>query len=138
MRTISVTIPPGVDTGSVLRLKGQGQAGLRGGAEGDLLIEIKVKPDPKFHREGNNIRSDVEVPLATALLGGKVDVKTLRGTVSLSIPPGTSSDQRLRIRGQGIETKKAKGDHLVRVVIEVPKKTFSEEERSQLSKLLGQ
>ena len=135
-RTITVTIPVGIESGKVLRLRGQGQVGLHGGGQGDLLIEIKVTPHPTFIRDGKNVRSDVRVPVATALLGGKVDVPTLRGTVALNIPAGTSADQTLRIRGQGIELKKGTGDHLVRVSIDVPKKAFTDDEVSQLRQLL--
>lgn len=136
-RTITVTIPPGIESGNVLRLRGQGQAGLRGGPQGDLLIEIKVKGHPAFTRENNNIRSDVHVPLLTALLGGKVDVPSLRGTVSMIIPAGTSSDRLLRIRGQGIDAKEIRGDHLVRIVVDVPQKQFTAEEQAQLQRQLG-
>ena len=104
-----------------MRLTGQGEAGLRGGPPGDLLITIDVQPHATMRRDGNNIRSDVRIPVGVALLGGKVDVKTLHGTVVLSIPAGTSSDQTLRIRGQGVPSAQGNGDHLVRVGIEVPK-----------------
>ena len=136
-RTITVSIPAGIQSGKVLRLRGQGQSGIRGGPQGDLLIEIDVLPDKIFRRDGNNIRSDARVPVATAILGGKVDVPTLRGTVTLKIPAGTSSDQNLRIRGQGIQTAGVSGDHLVRVVIDVPKIDFNQEETEQLRKQLG-
>ncbi len=138
LRKLAVTIPAGIKSGQVLRLRGQGQAGLRGGPQGDLLIEIKVEPDAAFQRERNNIRSKIRVKLLTALLGGKVDVPTLRGAVSMTLPPGTSSDQVLRIRGQGIEANGTKGDHLVRVVVETPKKEFTDEEQSQLCELLNE
>lgn len=118
---ISIDIPPGIDTGNVLRLSGQGEAGRGGGSKGDLLIEVEVRPHPSFTRTDKNIHSDVKVPVATALLGGKVEVPTLKGSVMLSVPPGTSSDQILRIRGQGIPAKDGAGDHLVRAVITVPK-----------------
>lgn len=136
-RTITVTIPAGIESGKILRLKGQGQAGLRGGPQGDLLIEIQVEPDRRFRREGIDIFSDVRVPLVTALLGGKIDVATVRGTVVMTVPPGTSSDQTLKIRGQGVETKNAKGDHRVRVVVEVPKKEFTEEQQKQIRQQLS-
>ena len=136
-RKITIAIPAGIDSGKVLRLRGQGQAGLRGGSQGDLLIEIKVEPHPTFTRDGRNICSDVRVPVATALLGGKVDVRTIRGRVAMTIPAGTSSGQTLRIRGQGIEVKGSNGDHLVRVEIDVPKKEYSDEETEQLRKLLS-
>lgn len=135
-KKISISIPVGIESGGMLRLRGQGPAGLRGGPAGDLLIEVKVKSDKDLKRDGANIRSDLHLPLVTALLGGKVDVDTLHGTVSMTIPAGTSSDNSMRIRGQGIHAKSGKGDHLVRVIVDVPKKTFSEEEKEQLNQLL--
>lgn len=134
-RTINVTIPAGIRDGQTLRLAGQGAAGRSGGPAGDLRIEIQVEPHPRFRRDGDHIRSDVKVPVKTALLGGKVDVPTIHGTVSLSIPPGTSSDQTLRIRGQGIKSKRGSGDHLVRAVITVPK-DLSNETKSAIEKYL--
>jgi molecular chaperone DnaJ len=120
-RQVSLKIPAGIETNNTLRLKGQGEAGTLGGPPGDLRIAIDVQPHATFRRDGRIVRSDIRVPVAAALLGGKIDVKTLHGIVVLTIPAGTSSDQTLRIRGQGIPTKKGTGDHLVRVVIEVPK-----------------
>lgn len=119
-RKISLRIPIGTQTGQVLRVPGQGEGGLNGGPNGDLLVEMEVAPHPVFKTDGNNIRSDLMVPVATALLGGKIDVQTIHGTVSLSIPAGTSSDKHLRIRGQGIPVRSGAGDHIVRVVINVP------------------
>lgn len=128
--SISLRIPPGIDSGQVLRLAGQGEAGFAGGHKGDLLIEVKIQPDPEFTRKGQNIHSSMKIPVATALLGGKVDVPTLRGVVTLTVPPGTSSDQVLRIRGQGIAGKDDTGDHMVRVVIMVPKELSSSAKES--------
>lgn len=134
-RQLTVNIPPGTSTGQTLRLSGQGEAGRFGGPSGDLLVEVEVLPHAEFRREGNNIRSDVKVPVSTALLGGKVDVRTVRGVVSLSVPAGTSSDSTLRIRGQGVPLKSGPGDHLVRVVITVPK-DLSPEKADALRELL--
>jgi molecular chaperone DnaJ len=137
---IAVKIPAGVDTGRTLRLAGQGEAGRNGGPPGDLLFELEVQPHPTFKREGKTIRSDVRVPVATALLGGKVEIPALKGNVTLTIPPGTSSDQVLRIRGQGVPAKDGSGDHLVRVVITVPKDlpaAAQEAIRTHLSKADG-
>jgi len=120
-RRISVKIPAGIQSGALLRLAGQGEPGSRGGPSGDLLLEIHVAPHPVYTRDGLDIRSATRVPLKTALLGGEVDVATLRGNVSLKVPPGTSSDTWLRLRGQGIETGGQKGDHLVRVVVTIPR-----------------
>jgi DnaJ-class molecular chaperone len=91
-----------------------------------LLLEIVVEPHPEWTREGLDIRSSVQVPLKTALLGGEEDVATLRGRVRLRIPAGTSSDAVLRLRGQGVESRGQKGDHLVRLVVQVPKDLSSE------------
>jgi molecular chaperone DnaJ len=127
---INVKIPAGIDGGQTLRLSGQGEAGRGGGPRGDLLIEARVGSHPVFRRDGKRIRSDVKVPVATALLGGKVEVPTLKGSVMLTVPPGTSSDQVLRIRGQGIPAADGAGDHLARVVITVPKSLSQEAEQA--------
>jgi molecular chaperone DnaJ len=130
-RQVTLKIPAGIESGTTLRLKGQGEAGSSGGPAGDLLITVEAEPHAVFRRDGNHVRSDVRLPVAIALLGGKVDVKTLHGTVVLTIPAGTSSDQTFRIRGQGIKTANSSGDHLVRVVIEVPK-DLSDEAKAAL------
>ncbi len=119
--TISVKLPPGIESGAVLRIGGQGDAGPGGGPRGDLLIEIAVEPSGDFERDGRDIRSSVRVPLATALLGGKVEVPSIRRKMVLTVPPGTSSDSWLRLRGQGIPGPTGAGDHLVRVVVSVPR-----------------
>ena len=115
-RTLNITIPEGVMDGAILRLGGLGGAGTGGGPPGDLLVHVGVRPDPVFHREGNDVHSEVPVPLATAALGGKVPMDTLHGRVNLTIPLGTSSGVQLRLRGQGIHG----GDHVARVMITVP------------------
>ncbi|HVR76316.1 MAG TPA: molecular chaperone DnaJ [Planctomycetota bacterium] len=129
-KKISLKIPPGVADGSVLRLAGQGEAGVRGGPAGDLLLEVHVAPHPALTRDGLHIRSSAEVPVKSALLGGEVSVRTLRGQVALKIPRGTSSDVWLRLRGQGIESRGEKGDHLVRVVITMPRELSAEAEEA--------
>ena len=118
---LSVKIPAGSETGAVLRLAGQGQAGAGGGPRGNLYIEVRVEPHADFQRDGADVRSSVRLPLRTALLGGKVEVKTLRGTSLLTVPPGTSSDVWMRLRGQGIPSGGGPGDHLVRVAVDVPR-----------------
>jgi len=127
---ISVRIPPGIKNGAVLRIAGQGGSGPGGGPRGDLLIEMALESDPVLERDGLDIRSSVKVPFPVALLGGKVDVETLRQKVSLTVPPGTSGDSWLRIRGQGIQTQLVSGDHLVRIVITVPKEVPPEVEKA--------
>ncbi len=127
---ISVKIPPGMKDRSVLRIAGQGEAGPGGGPRGDLLIEAVVEPHPTLQRDGLDIRSSVKVPLAAALLGGKVEVETLRKRMVLTVPPGTSSDSWLRLRGQGIQSPEGTGDHLARVVVTIPKEVPPEVEKA--------
>jgi len=121
--SIEVTIPPGIDDGAVLRLAGQGAPGLRGGKPGDLLLTVNVAGDRDFRREGNNLVTKVTIPLTTALLGGKVEVPTVKGKASLKVPAGTQPGQMLRMAGLGVKPAKGKaGDELVEIEIEIPKK----------------
>jgi DnaJ-class molecular chaperone len=118
--TISVKIPAGIESGKKIRLRGQGGQAARGGKPGDLLLTVLVAPHPCFRRRGHDLEVDVPVTLAEAQLGAKVDVPTPGGTISLKIPPGTSSGRRLRIKGQGV--KMASGGHgdlfaLIQIVI---------------------
>jgi molecular chaperone DnaJ len=115
-RTLNINIPEATKDEAVLRLRGLGGAGRGGGPPGDLLVHVRVRPDPVLRREENDIHSEVPVPMATAALGGKAPMQTLRGRVNLTIPPGTSSGAQLRLRGQGIRG----GDHVARVMVTVP------------------
>ncbi len=101
-RTLDVVIPPGLADGQSLRLRGQGDAGWNGGPAGDALIEISVAPHPFFRREGDNIHLDLPVTIAEAVLGAKVSVPTLAGTVQLTIPRHSEAGRRMRLRGRGI------------------------------------
>lgn len=123
-RTISLKVPPGVETGSRLKLSDEGEAGINGGPPGDLYIVITVREHPFFIREGNDIICQVPVSFVKAALGGKVEVPTLTGTVSLNIPPGTQPGSKLRIKGRGIADVRGYGigDQVVKMTIEVPKK----------------
>lgn len=120
---LSVKIPAGVDTGSVIRLAGQGEPGHRGGPPGDLLVTVRVAPHAYFRREGSNLLLDLPLSLTEAALGAKVEVPTLsEGSVMLTIPPGTSSGAKLRLRGKGVfdRATKERGDQYVVVKIVVP------------------
>ncbi|HUH12696.1 MAG TPA: molecular chaperone DnaJ [Longimicrobiales bacterium] len=129
-RKIAIRVPAGVDTGSRLRLSGQGERGPAGGAAGDLVVHFRVKPDPFFTRDGLDIHCEIPLNLAQATLGSKVRVRTVRGSkVSLKVPPGTQSGTRFRIPGMGIEKGERRGDQYVRVKIVVPEKLSEEEER---------
>ena len=116
--TIEVKIPPGVGQGQKIRLRGKGQTG-PGGA-GDLYIIIHVAPHAYFRREGDNVIVDVPISITEAALGGKVDVPTIDGMTTVTVPPGTSSGQRLRLKGKGIPTARTRGDQHVAVRIVMP------------------
>jgi curved DNA-binding protein len=121
--SLVVKIPPGIDTGAKLRLKGQGEPGSKGSPAGDLTITIEVEPHPYFKREGPNLQIDVPVSVSEAILGAKIDVPALDGMRSLTIPPGSSSGLKLRLKGQGIPATAGKpgGDLFVVLKIIVPK-----------------
>ena len=119
-KTIEITIPSGVRDGQTLRLRGQGAPGHGGGPAGDALITIAVAADPVFTRDGDNIELELPVTFDEAVLGAKVDVPTISGSVSMTIPPGTSSGQRLRLKGKGIQRGETVGDQFVRLKIVLP------------------
>ncbi|MBS0264387.1 MAG: DnaJ domain-containing protein, partial [Planctomycetes bacterium] len=123
--SLTVTIPAGVDTGSLVRLAGQGHPGGNGGPAGDLKVRIRVTPHRYFRREGSHLLVDVPVTISEAALGAKVDAPTLsEGVVMVTIPPGTSSGAKLRLKGKGVldRSTKERGDLFVVVKIVVPKK----------------
>jgi DnaJ-class molecular chaperone len=127
---LSVTIPPGVESGSKIRLRQQGQDSPTGGPKGDLILLIKVSDHPHFHREGRNLEVKLPVTIAEAALGARVDVPTPRGTVTLTIPPGSSSGRRLRLRGQGVKNRDGTaGDLMVELQVHVPKHLDEESKR---------
>jgi len=118
-----VRIPPGVDTGSRVRVPGKGNAGAGGGPPGDLYIVTEVETHPIFERKGDNIYVKVPVTVAEAALGAKVEVPTLLGPSTIKIPPGTQSGQQLRLRGKGAPSLRgdARGDEFVEVQVMVPR-----------------
>ena len=130
-RKVSITVPAGVDTGTKIRLKGQGGKGSKNGPPGDLLITFAVTPDRFYKREGLDLIAPVPINIAQATLGSRVSVKTLDGTkVAIRIPPGTPSGKRFRVRGQGIEKEGTKGDLIVQVEVAVPEKLTPEQEEA--------
>jgi molecular chaperone DnaJ len=121
-KQIQVTVPPGVDEGSKLRLSGQGERGGGGGAPGDLILTFRIRDDRFFTRDGLDLHCTVPINVAQATLGSRIRVRTVDGKrVVLRIPPGTQSGTRFRIRGQGVEKGGARGDQFVRVEISVPR-----------------
>ena len=122
-RQIMLAVPSGVDTGSKLRVAGQGERGHGGAAAGDLIVNFKVTPDNFFRRDGLDVISTIPINIAQSVLGSKVRVRTLDDKkVALKIPPGTQSGTRFRIPGQGIEKAGHRGDQYVQVKVEVPEK----------------
>jgi len=129
-RKVLINVPPGVDTGSKIRLKGQGGKGAANGPPGDLIITFNVLPDAFYRRDGTDVIATIPLNIAQATLGTKISVKTLDGKkVAIRIPPGTPSGKRLRVRGQGIEKGGERGDLIVEVSISVPSNLSEEQER---------
>ena len=121
--TIKVKIPPGADTGSRVKLAGRGSAGTGGGPAGDLFIELTVRPHPVFKREGRNIYVDTPVTFSEAVLGGKISVPTLSGSVTMTLPPGTDSGKKFKLKAKGMPDRKtgSRGDEFAVIKIMVPK-----------------
>jgi molecular chaperone DnaJ len=128
-RRVMITVPPATESGSRVRLRGQGQAGRPGAPVGDLLITFQVQPDRFFRREGLDIVCEVPINLAQAVLGTKLRVRTLDGKkVMLRIPPGTQPGRKFRIKGQGLEKGGRRGDQLVAVQVNVPAELTPEQQ----------
>ncbi|MGI9251776.1 MAG: molecular chaperone DnaJ [Pseudohongiellaceae bacterium] len=123
-KTLSVKIPPGVDTGDRIRLTGEGRAGTRGGPPGDLYIEAVIKPHPIFQRNGRDLYCEIPISFTDAALGGELEVPTLDGRVKLKVPPETQSGKLFRLRKRGIKPARGglTGDLLCRAIIETPVK----------------
>ena len=129
-KKLMVTVPPGTDTGTKIRLKGQGGRGAGGAAAGDLLITFQVLPDKFYRREGLDLIATVPLNIAQATLGSKIRLTTLDGKrVSIRIPPGTPAGKRFRVRGQGIARDERRGDLIVETTIVVPESLTEEQER---------
>ena len=129
-KKVLINVPSGVDTGSKIRLKGQGGKGTRNGPPGDLIITFNVQPDKFYKRDGLDVIAMVPLNIAQATLGTKISVRTLDGKkVAIKIPPGTPSGKRFRVRGQGIQKGEKKGDLIIEVAILVPEKLSEEQEK---------
>ncbi len=120
---VVVDIPAGIDDGQTLNLPREGEAGYRGGPNGDLYVNIRVKPHKQFRRNGFDLYLNITIPFVTATIGGEITVPTLKETIKYNIPEGTQTGTTFRIRGQGIQRLRSKdrGDLLVKVEVEVPK-----------------
>lgn len=140
-RTISVTIPAGIDDHATLRLTGQGEDGPSGGVGGNLYVKTRVKPHKFFERHGKAIHSQVGINVAQAALGDETEIDTLDGEVVFRVPPGTQSGQQFRLRGKGVPDLRGgeRGDQLVTVQVVVPKKMTDDQREhfEQLAQSLG-
>lgn len=130
---VVVNIPAGIDDGQTINLPWEGEAGYRGGPNGDLFVNIRVKPHKLFRRNGYDLHLNITIPFTTAALGGEITVPTLTDPIKYNIPEGTQTDTTFRLRGQGIQRLrgKDKGDMLVKVEVEVPKR-LSEKQKELL------
>ncbi len=123
--TVSVEVPAGIDNGQTLALTGKGEAGAYGAPAGDLLVEIRVTPDKRFTREGNDILSQAHITISQAILGDKIRVQTVESEVTMKIPAGTQSGEVFRIRNKGVPALRGfgHGDHMVTITVDIPTKT---------------
>lgn len=137
-RTLELDVPAGVDDNIVLSKRGQGEPGANGGPNGDLLIQITVKPHKLFRREGTNLHLEVPISFTQAALGAEIDVPTLDGSVKYTIPEGTQTDTEFRIRGKGIQQlgSNNKGDLIFKVRVETPRR-LTEKQRELLRQFDG-
>ncbi|MBI3002919.1 MAG: molecular chaperone DnaJ [candidate division NC10 bacterium] len=126
-RSLSVKIPAGVETGTRLRVSGEGEAGIRGGARGDLYVVIQVAEHPLFVRDGDDLLCEVPISFTQAALGAELRIPTLSGSTKLKVPPGAQSGAEFRLRGQGMPSLRGYGvgDLRVRILVEVPTRLTS-------------
>lgn len=138
-RRLEVKIPPNVRENSKIRMSGEGLSGKNGGSPGDLYLIVKLRPHPFYKIENDDINSDVLISPSNAVLGTEIEVPTLDGPVKMVIPPGTQNDKVLRLRGKGLPRQKTegRGEHFVKIKINVPTVVTEEEKKlyQELSKL---
>jgi molecular chaperone DnaJ len=130
-RTVDVDVPPGIHDGQRIRISGGGHAGVLGGRSGDVYVLVRVKPDPRFVREGNDIYSQVDLTIVEAALGKTYEVETLDGTVELELPAGVQPGEVRLLRGKGMPVLQGfgRGDHRVLVNVSVPRRISDEQRR---------
>jgi len=129
-KRIEVKVPPGVKTGSRVRVAGEGRPGLGGGPAGDLYLVVSLLPNNRFERKGDDLYQDIEVPYVDAVLGGEIEVPTMTGRVALRIPELTQNGRQIRLAGKGMPVlgkTGVRGDLLARVRVELPERLTAEE-----------
>ncbi|HET9234679.1 MAG TPA: DnaJ C-terminal domain-containing protein, partial [Candidatus Eisenbacteria bacterium] len=134
---VTVKIPPGVETGDYLNLRGDGDAGARGGPPGDLHVVIQVDDSPGFERHGRDLLTEITIGPARAVLGGKLTVPVLDGTSTLEVPAGVQPGTLLRLKGKGLPPRHggSRGNQVVRVQVRIPER-LSKEDRKLYQELL--
>ena len=137
-RTVTFTIPAGVADGQTLTVKGQGNAAIHGGVNGDLLVVIEEVKDPELIRDGNDVIYNLMLDIPTATLGGSVEVPTITGRARLKIPAGTQPGKVLRLRGKGLPSTEGygTGDELINVMVYIPE-TLTDDEKKTIESLQG-
>lgn len=134
--TLQVKIPAGIEDGKKIRLRGQGEPSPNGGLAGDILIKVHAAAHPCYRRQGKRLEVRMPITLAEALAGAKIDVPTPHGTVTVTVPPGSSSGNKLRLKGQGVQPAKGTaGDLMVELQIVLPK-NLSDDDQQRLQEIL--
>jgi molecular chaperone DnaJ len=136
-KKLKISIPPGVDNGTRLRISSEGDAGQRSGPAGDLYVYLFVNEDEEFHRDGINILSEIKISYLQAILGCRLEVNTVDGLEELLIPPGTQPNTVMKMENRGVPrlgNPVSRGDHMITVLIDIPSK-LTTEERELLEKL---
>lgn len=127
---ISITVPPGVADGQILRVRGKGGKGRRGGESGHLYLTVTIQPDPRFERKGDDLYIEIHIPLYKAVLGGDLTINTISGNVNIKIPKETQSGKSLRLKGLGMPVYLKKGESgslYVKILIDIPQNLSKEE-----------
>ena len=141
-RQIEVNIPAGVDSGTRLRVSGEGEGGYQGGPSGDLFVEISVRPDSRFGRQGDHLYADLHVDYLQAILGDDIEVETVTGQAIIKVPAGTQPGDQLRLANEGVPSLRGgrRGDMYFTVSVKIPKKLNKEEAQllEQLAEIKGQ
>lgn len=134
-KTISINFPAGVEDGAYMRVSGKGEGGVKGGADGDLFLNITVAEDKYFKRNGNDITVEIPISYTQAVLGASIDVPTIQGDVKFKIPAGTQTGSKLRLKGKGVHPSRGRaGDQFVIVKIQVPTE-LSKQEKKKIQEL---
>lgn len=123
---VQVSIPSGIENGKKIRLRGQGQPGMHGGPDGDVIVVVNIAPHPYFQRNGLDLELDLPISLAEAINGAKIDVPTPYGTIAFNTPPMTSGGRRFRIKGHGVKHSGGKGNLYLTVRIQLPENSSDE------------